>query len=240
MEVGGGQVRRQVAIVPGGARGVACPTPIGDARRHRGGRAVLGRRPRALRAAGQPTCRHQPPGAVPVCRRMGADRRRGARALGRAGGVDPRAHRQGGGDRAGVPRRAPEGGGRRAHDEWTSDLTITYPKHELFAEAQRRGTPCTPVNTVADLADDRHWRPAASGWTSRTLRSAPSACRGRRTGCRPSPWRTGAAQGSVSTTPIPTCVAGPRRCRRVTAPPTLSVADGRRVACRDRRGADSD
>ena len=41
-------------------------------------------------------------------------------------------------------------------DEWTSELTVTYPKHELFAEAQRRGIPCTPVNTVADLAEDPH------------------------------------------------------------------------------------
>jgi crotonobetainyl-CoA:carnitine CoA-transferase CaiB-like acyl-CoA transferase len=41
-------------------------------------------------------------------------------------------------------------------DEWTSELTVTYAKHELFAEAQRRGIPCTPVNTVADLAGDPH------------------------------------------------------------------------------------
>lgn len=41
-------------------------------------------------------------------------------------------------------------------DEWTSELTVQYPKQELFAEAQRRGIPCTPVNTVADLADDPH------------------------------------------------------------------------------------
>jgi crotonobetainyl-CoA:carnitine CoA-transferase CaiB-like acyl-CoA transferase len=41
-------------------------------------------------------------------------------------------------------------------DEATEDLCSRFTKLELFTEAQQRGIPCTPVNTVADLRADPH------------------------------------------------------------------------------------
>jgi formyl-CoA transferase len=41
-------------------------------------------------------------------------------------------------------------------DEWVEAVTTTSTKLELFVEAQRRGIPCTPVNTIADLDTDPH------------------------------------------------------------------------------------
>ena len=41
-------------------------------------------------------------------------------------------------------------------DEATEELCSGFTKLELFTEAQQRGIPCTPVNTVADLRADPH------------------------------------------------------------------------------------
>ena len=41
-------------------------------------------------------------------------------------------------------------------DEWTEAVTLPLTKLEVFTEGQRRGIPCTPVNTVADLTVDPH------------------------------------------------------------------------------------
>ena len=41
-------------------------------------------------------------------------------------------------------------------NEWTEELCALLTKAELFEDGQRRGIPLTPVNTVADLADDPH------------------------------------------------------------------------------------
>jgi crotonobetainyl-CoA:carnitine CoA-transferase CaiB-like acyl-CoA transferase len=41
-------------------------------------------------------------------------------------------------------------------DEWTEAVTLPLTKLEVFVEGQRRGIPCTPVNTVADLLVDPH------------------------------------------------------------------------------------
>lgn len=41
-------------------------------------------------------------------------------------------------------------------DTWVEDLTGRYTKQAFFEEAQRRGIPASPVNSVADLADDPH------------------------------------------------------------------------------------
>lgn len=49
-----------------------------------------------------------------------------------------------------------------AVDAWTEELTRQHTKLDLFVEAQRRGIPLTPVNTVADLRADPHL--AAAGW----------------------------------------------------------------------------
>ncbi len=49
-----------------------------------------------------------------------------------------------------------------AIDAWTEELTAQHTKLDLFMEAQRRGIPLTPVNTVADLQADPHL--AAAGW----------------------------------------------------------------------------
>jgi crotonobetainyl-CoA:carnitine CoA-transferase CaiB-like acyl-CoA transferase len=49
-----------------------------------------------------------------------------------------------------------------AVDAWTEALTVKHSKLELFLEAQRRGIPLTPVNTVADLRADPHLQ--AAGW----------------------------------------------------------------------------
>lgn len=46
-------------------------------------------------------------------------------------------------------------------DELTEGLTRLHPKLHLFREAQRRGIPMTPVNTVADLCRDPHLEQAA-------------------------------------------------------------------------------
>lgn len=52
-------------------------------------------------------------------------------------------------------------------DSMTEQLTAGLTKAELFAEAQRRSIPVTPVNTVTDLATDAHldaarfWQPAS-------------------------------------------------------------------------------
>jgi crotonobetainyl-CoA:carnitine CoA-transferase CaiB-like acyl-CoA transferase len=45
-------------------------------------------------------------------------------------------------------------------DECTEQLTRPRTKLDLFVEGQRRGIPITPVNTVADLANDPHLRQA--------------------------------------------------------------------------------
>jgi benzylsuccinate CoA-transferase BbsE subunit len=45
-------------------------------------------------------------------------------------------------------------------DDVTEQLTRQSTKLELFIEGQRRGIPITPVNTVADLANDPHLRSA--------------------------------------------------------------------------------
>ena len=47
-------------------------------------------------------------------------------------------------------------------DSSTEALTMGMTKLELFQEAQRRGIPCTPVNTIGDLRVDPHL--AASGF----------------------------------------------------------------------------
>lgn len=47
-------------------------------------------------------------------------------------------------------------------DEFVEALTMPATKLELFREAQRRGVPCTPVNTIADLLEDPHL--AATGF----------------------------------------------------------------------------
>ncbi len=46
-------------------------------------------------------------------------------------------------------------------DSMTEQLTVGLTKAELFAEAQRRSIPVTPVNTVTDLATDVHLESAA-------------------------------------------------------------------------------
>ena len=43
-----------------------------------------------------------------------------------------------------------------AIDAWVEELTTRHGKLALFEEGQRRGIPVTPVNTVADLREDRH------------------------------------------------------------------------------------
>jgi len=43
-------------------------------------------------------------------------------------------------------------------DECTEQLTRPRTKLDLFVEGQRRGIPITPVNTIADLANDPHLR----------------------------------------------------------------------------------
>lgn len=41
-------------------------------------------------------------------------------------------------------------------DAWVESLTRRYGKQEFSEAAQRRGIPCTPLNTVAELLDDPH------------------------------------------------------------------------------------
>jgi len=43
-----------------------------------------------------------------------------------------------------------------AIDTWIEELTMRYGKQELFEEAQRRGIPVSPVNSIADLHADPH------------------------------------------------------------------------------------
>jgi crotonobetainyl-CoA:carnitine CoA-transferase CaiB-like acyl-CoA transferase len=43
-----------------------------------------------------------------------------------------------------------------AIDLWIEELTTRYGKQEFFEEAQRRGIPASPVNSIADLHDDPH------------------------------------------------------------------------------------
>jgi crotonobetainyl-CoA:carnitine CoA-transferase CaiB-like acyl-CoA transferase len=50
-------------------------------------------------------------------------------------------------------------------DGWIEDLTVRYGKQEFAEEAQRRGIPVCPVNTVADLLADPHLA-ATGSWIS--------------------------------------------------------------------------
>jgi formyl-CoA transferase len=48
-------------------------------------------------------------------------------------------------------------------DSWVEELAGRYTKQDFFVEAQRRGIPCAPVNSTADLLDDPHLR-KVGGW----------------------------------------------------------------------------
>lgn len=50
-------------------------------------------------------------------------------------------------------------------DRWIEELTSRYRKQEFAEEAQRRGIPVSPVNTVADVLHDPHLA-ATGGWAS--------------------------------------------------------------------------
>jgi crotonobetainyl-CoA:carnitine CoA-transferase CaiB-like acyl-CoA transferase len=50
-------------------------------------------------------------------------------------------------------------------DGWIEDLTTRYGKQELAEEAQRRGIPVCPVNSVTDLLADPHLA-ATDSWIS--------------------------------------------------------------------------
>ena len=50
-------------------------------------------------------------------------------------------------------------------DPWVEDLTTRYGKQEFAEEAQRRGIPVCPVNSVTDLLADPHLA-ATNGWIS--------------------------------------------------------------------------
>ena len=49
-------------------------------------------------------------------------------------------------------------------DPWIEALTSRYTKQKFFLEAQARGIPVTPVNSMADVADDPHLD-AVGAWT---------------------------------------------------------------------------
>jgi benzylsuccinate CoA-transferase BbsE subunit len=48
-------------------------------------------------------------------------------------------------------------------DTWIEELTVRYTKQEFFVEAQRRGIPVAPVNSIADLVEDPHLE-ATQAW----------------------------------------------------------------------------
>ncbi len=50
-----------------------------------------------------------------------------------------------------------------AIDAWVEELTMRYAKQDFFEEAQRRGIPAAPVNSIADLVDDPHLE-ATDAW----------------------------------------------------------------------------
>ena len=53
-----------------------------------------------------------------------------------------------------------------AIDAWIEELTTRYTKQEFFEEAQRRGIPVAPVNSIADLLADPHLE-ATQAWQVR-------------------------------------------------------------------------
>ncbi|MET0578248.1 MAG: CoA transferase, partial [Ilumatobacteraceae bacterium] len=50
-----------------------------------------------------------------------------------------------------------------AIDAWIEELTTRYTKQDFFEEAQRRGIPVGPVNSIADLVADPHLE-ATEAW----------------------------------------------------------------------------
>jgi formyl-CoA transferase len=52
-------------------------------------------------------------------------------------------------------------------DQWIEELTSRYGKQEFAEEAQRRGIPVSPVNSVADVLCDPHLE-ATGGWVEVT------------------------------------------------------------------------